>query len=121
MNLTSRASGSTGSRRPSMDLCVEYMSDCPHWELAARRVRDAVDLSGYVNLEVRHERVTSDEDAARLHFRGSPTIKIEGHDPFTDSHGTIGMSCRTYRTEHGIEGAPSVAQLVAALARARNT
>ena len=103
-----------------MDLRVRYISDCPHRELAAQRVREALDRSGCVNLDVQHEHVTSEEHAAQLDFRGSPTILIDGHDPFTDPHGTVGMSCRQYRTARGIEGAPSVEQLVAALAHTRH-
>jgi hypothetical protein len=104
-----------------MRLGVQYISGCPHWKLAVQRVRAALDRAGCAHLEVRCEQVTSEEHAARLDFRGSPTILIDGHDPFPDPYGTVGMSCRTYRTERGVEGAPSVEQLVAALARGRHT
>jgi hypothetical protein len=108
------------AEEPAMDLRVQYIAECPHWELAAQRLRAALDRAGCARVEVVHEYVSSDEHAALLDFRGSPTILIGGHDPFIDPHGTVGMSCRTYRTEHGVEGAPSVEQLLAALARAQH-
>lgn len=104
-----------------MELRVQYISGCPHWKLAAQRVHAALDRAGCARVEVGYEHATSEEHAARLDFRGSPTILIDAHDPFADPHGAVGMSCRTYRTERGVEGAPSIEQLVAAVARAAHT
>ena len=67
--------------------------------------------------EVIHEVVDTFEDATRLEFRGSPSLLIDGRDPFLDQAGDVGLSCRIYRTEQGLQGAPSVDQLVAILTR----
>lgn len=66
---------------------------------------------------VSYERVDTPEDAERRHFRGSPTILIEGEDPFADDDAPVGLSCRIYQTETGPAGAPSVRQLTDALRR----
>jgi hypothetical protein len=51
--------------------------------------------------------------------RGSPTVLIDGEDPFADPDAPVGLACRVYPTADELAGAPSVAQLTAAL-RARS-
>jgi len=63
------------------------------------------------------EEVATPEDAERLGFRGSPTILIDGHDPFAVGEHPGGLTCRIYLTEAGPQGSPTVAQLEAALRR----
>jgi hypothetical protein len=96
---------------------VLYFEGCPNWQLAADRLREAVvaaGLSGQV--EVTYQTVETPEDAERVAFRGSPTILVDGRDPWADDGGSFGLSCRIYCTETGSEGSPSVAQLTRALA-----
>ncbi|MDA8262842.1 MAG: thioredoxin family protein [Actinomycetota bacterium] len=60
--------------------------------------------------------VSSNQEAARLGFHGSPTILIDGHDPFPWPNGRIGLSCRVYMDASGkMAGAPSREMLAAAL------
>jgi hypothetical protein len=40
------------------------------------------------------ERVETHEEAVRLGFRGSPTILVDGRDPFADGRGDLGLACR---------------------------
>jgi len=54
--------------------------------------------------------------AERIGFRGSPTILVDGRDPFATGIEPIGMSCRVFRTEQGAQGAPTEAQLRKVLA-----
>ena len=53
------------------------------------------------------------EDAARMGMSGSPTILIDGREPF--GGGEPSLSCRRYRTSEGLAGSPTVDQLVEAL------
>ena len=99
-----------------MQLVLRYFDGCPNWRLADDRLRQALGQIGMTS-EVIHEAVETPEDAERLEFRGSPSLLIEGRDPFADQAGSVGLSCRIYRTEQGPQGAPSVAQLVTALAQ----
>jgi hypothetical protein len=61
--------------------------------------------------------VRSDEEAERLHFPGSPTIRVDGRD--IDSMGANGhpsLSCRIYHLPNGrVSPVPSREQMEAAL------
>jgi hypothetical protein len=96
-------------------ITLRYFAACPNWRIAERRLRDVLGELGAADVDLVHERVESPDDAARLGFRGSPTILVDGRDPFPGG-GDVGLSCRVYRTEAGTEGAPSLEQLRAALA-----
>lgn len=88
------------------EITLRYFDGCPNWEVAKARVEDAIEEVGAPSV-VRLEQVETPEEADALLFRGSPTILIDGKDPFDES-GPTGLSCRVYRTEAGLEGAPSV-------------
>ncbi|MGC9973949.1 MAG: hypothetical protein ABSC36_00985 [Gaiellaceae bacterium] len=61
--------------------------------------------------------VRSDEEAERLHFPGSPTIRVDGRD--IDSYGAAArpaLTCRIYHRPDGrVSPVPSLEQLEAAL------
>jgi len=97
-------------------IVIRYFDGCPHWRLAAERVRDALQLAGLTDATVEHEPVETMEDAIRTGFRGSPTILVDGTDPWAEGDAPIGLACRIYRTEAGPQGAPTVAELRAVLA-----
>jgi Alkylmercury lyase/Bacterial regulatory proteins, gntR family len=99
-----------------MDITILHVADCPHVGLARDRLGMALDQLG-LDARVHHLLVTSDNDAAVAGLRGSPTILIDGHDPFPDSDATTRLACRLYRTDAGTEGAPSVPDLVEVLRR----
>ena len=97
-----------------MDIELLYVPDCPYRSLA----RDHLDLalsSTRLPAVVREREVRSSEEAAWLGMRGSPTILIDGEDPFAGPPERAGLSCRLYRGEAGLSGAPTVSQLVDAL------
>ncbi len=98
-----------------MHLTIRYIDGCPHWQLARDRLRAAVRELGLGDVPLGLEIVTTTTEADRLGFRGSPTILIDGTDPFAGPSIPVGLACRVYRTERGAEGAPSVAQLLDAL------
>lgn len=89
-----------------------YFDDCPHWKTADERVRQVATPRG---IEVEHRLVTTTEEAEAARFRGSPTILVDGHDPFACGDESFGLSCRVYQTPDGPAGAPTVEQLEAAL------
>jgi hypothetical protein len=61
--------------------------------------------------------VDSSEQAERLEFRGSPTVLVDGRDPFAEGDEPVGLSCWVYPTADGYRGAPTRAQLREALER----
>lgn len=101
---------------------VRYIDDCPNWQLLTVELGQLAAESD--NIVVRTERVASDQEARDLEFRGSPTVLIDGVDPFlgkdtptpADDHGAL--VCRLYRTPEGTAGRPTTAMLRQALADA---
>jgi hypothetical protein len=96
------------------EIVVRHVIGCPHLLLALARVDEAVRVAR-VDVTISVEPVTTDQEAAALKFAGSPTVLIDGRDPFPAD--TIGLSCRLYATDDGPQGAPTVAQLVEVLRR----
>ncbi len=88
-----------------MDLEVVYFAGCPHWRTAAARVRQ---VAAEIGVVVRDRCVT---DADATGFAGSPTILVDGRDPFADGEWRGGLSCRLYTTPAGPSGSPTVDQL----------
>jgi hypothetical protein len=97
-----------------LDIDLLYVADCPNHAIARARVQIALDRTQLAAV-VRERQVQSSEEAARLGMRGSPTILIDGHDPFAAGADPAALSCRLYRSEPGVTGAPTVEQLVEAL------
>jgi hypothetical protein len=66
--------------------------------------------------------VETAEDTERIRFIGSPTILLDGRDPFdgTDS-GPFGLTCRVYSTPEGLVGSPTPEQLRVVLRDAQAT
>ena len=98
-----------------MKITVQYFDGCPHWKLADRRLNDVLQSLDGDRFTLEYQRIESPEMAEDVGFRGSPTILIDGRDPFATGKEPIGMSCRVFRTEHGVQGAPTKAQLREAL------
>ena len=84
--------------------------------IADQHIRDALRQSGLTaSVTVTYEKVETLDDAERLEFIGSPTVLIDGVDPWNVGGGPTGLSCRIYHTEDGPQGSPTVDQLVEAL------
>lgn len=92
-----------------------YFDGCPNWQLADERLRVALAQVGREDVRVQHRQVTTPEQADAAEFRGSPTILVDGLDPFAEPDAPVGLSCRVFRTEAGLVGAPTVEQLRAVL------
>lgn len=85
-----------------------YFDDCPNWKLADEQLR-VLALSR--DLEVAHRLVTTPEEAEATGFRGSPTILVDGRDPFATGDEPFGLACRIYQTPDGPAGSPTLEQL----------
>lgn len=98
-----------------MDVTVAllFSADCPNWQLADERLREALARAGRDGVPVERRLVSTPEEAEAAGFRGSPTVLVNGQDPFADSDAPAGLSCRVFRTETGLAGAPTVEQLLA--------
>jgi hypothetical protein len=97
---------------------VLYFDGCPTWTQAVDLVRQIVDDAGLAeSTEVHPLRVESDEEAQRLRFLGSPTIRVDGRDVDTSTKGAVdfGLQCRLYRDGDRFSGLPPAAWVRTAL------
>lgn len=98
-----------------MQVELVYFDGCPSWQVADQRLREALSLAGRGDVTVDRRRVETVEQAEALGFVGSPSIRIDGRDPFATGDEQVGLSCRMYRTLAGLRGSPEVDQLVEVL------
>lgn len=84
---------------------------CPNCSLARDRLIEALGRKGESATEVVVEELSEIQAAKREDFVGSPTVLVEGVDPFRgDVSGKV-VACRLY----GSGGAPTIEQLEAVL------
>ncbi|MFD4322429.1 organomercurial lyase [Streptomyces sp. NPDC058548] len=96
-----------------MRITVLTVPGCPNAPLAVERVNAA--LAGR-QAEVDLFEVHDQAQAAEYGMNGSPTILLDGVDPFAPDGAEPSVSCRLYREDGGgVSGAPSVAALREAL------
>jgi hypothetical protein len=98
-----------------MTISLLYFDGCPSWQVADERLRAALVAVGRSEDAVEHVLVSTPEEAEAAQFHGSPTVLVDGRDPFADPDAPVGLACRLYRTEQGVAGSPTVEQLIAVL------
>ncbi|HET9689875.1 MAG TPA: thioredoxin family protein [Acidimicrobiales bacterium] len=91
-----------------MKLELLYFDGCPNWQIAAERLETVAARRGLV---VERRAITGPDEAAAAGFTGSPTVLVDGRDPFASGDETVGLSCRLYATPDGPAGSPTVEQL----------
>ena len=97
-----------------MDLMLLTVPDCPN--AAGFEQRLAAALAGRPDAVVRRREVASEREAAQAGMHGSPTLLINGVDPFAAPGQAPGLACRLYRDAAGrAAGAPTVKALRRAL------
>lgn len=97
-----------------MHLIVLAVPDCPNAPILEDRLAAVID--GRAGVLVSDEVISSEAEAARWGMHGSPTLLIDGVDPFARPGQPTSMSCRLYRDDDGQPtGAPSVGQLLQAI------
>jgi hypothetical protein len=93
-----------------MQLTVLAVPDCPNAPVLGDRL--AAVLDGRAGVWVSHQVISDEGEAGRWGMHGSPTLLIDGADPFAEPGQPPSLSCRLYRDENGqLSGAPSVGQL----------
>lgn len=91
---------------------------CPNVTVLQERLAAALARCGGPASEVSLEQITDPAEASRRGFHGSPALLLSmASTSLLPPDSATGFACRTYRTEMGVEGAPSVEQLVAVLER----
>ena len=103
--------------RSRVEIEVQYFAGCTSWQLAEERVRCALRILGRDDVRVRTRLVGGDADVEWSGFRGSPTILVDGCDPFAGPSAVGTPACRLYRTPDGLARVPTVTQLAMAIGR----
>ena len=100
-----------------MELTLLTVPDCPN--AAAFEEILAAALAGQPGAVVRRREVADAREAAEAGMHGSPTLLIDGVDPFAAPGQAPSLSCRIYRDAAGqMAGAPPVEALRQALVAA---
>ena len=84
-----------------MNVTFLYYEDCPSHDVALDRLQSIMSEEG-VQAELAIIKVETNEQAQRLQFIGSPTIRIDGQDvdpPGPDAY--YALTCRAYQLEDG--------------------
>jgi hypothetical protein len=91
---------------------VLFFEGCPNHRPAVERVREVV-AEVAPDASIEEVEVHDDEEATRLRFLGSPTVRVDGVDidPEARARTDYAMSCRMY----GVSGVPPRELLQAAL------
>jgi hypothetical protein len=97
-----------------MRLLILHVPDCPNTAVLESRLVPI--LASRPDVHVTREVITTDDQARRRGMAGSPTLLLDGRDPFARPGQQPSLSCRLYPGDDGRPGpAPSEQQLLAAL------
>jgi len=99
-----------------MKIQLLYFDECPNWQVADERLGEALAAVGS-STEVERVLVATAEEAEAWDFHGSPSILVDGEDPFAEPGAPVGLACRLYRSSAGVSDSPTTEQLVDVLAR----
>ena len=98
-----------------MKVEVLYFDGCPTYETTTKTLRAVLAEEG-VEDDIELVAVNTDEEAQRLRFPGSPTIRVDGRDLFpVDEREDWSLGCRVYATPEGLGGSPAAEMLREAL------
>ena len=98
-----------------MKVEVLYFDGCPTYLEAEDALGGVLSGEG-IEAELELVAVNTDEEAQRLRFPGSPTIRVDGRDPFpVPDRAEYALGCRMYVTPEGLRGSPTAEMLRGAL------
>lgn len=98
-----------------MELVLLTVPGCPN--AATFEERLAAALARHPGTVVHRREIASEPEAAQAGMHGSPTLLVDGTDPFASPGQAPSLSCRLYRDTTGrMSGAPTVEALRSALA-----
>jgi hypothetical protein len=97
---------------------ILHFAGCPNANGARRAVDAGIAQAALPSpVEVRIVEVVDEEDAHRLRFLGSPTVRVDGRDVDASSIGRddFGLQCRVYSSGTRITGCPPPQWIASAL------
>lgn len=100
-----------------MELTVLAVPGCPNIPVLQQRL--AAVLADWPGVMLQWRVIADAAEAARWRMHGSPTLLVNGRDPFAEVGTGPALACRLYRAEDGsLDGAPSLSALRQALEQA---
>jgi hypothetical protein len=103
-----------------MDVELLYWAGCPSHPQALADLREAMSELTLDPSAIVVREVTTEQEAKREGFVGSPTIRIDGADIHPPEGAPTGLTCRVYHRRDGrISPTPDPADVRAALQEAR--
>jgi hypothetical protein len=98
-----------------MKVEILYFDGCPTYKTAERTLRDILSKES-VEAKIELVEVNTDEEARRLRFPGSTTIRVDGRDLFpVGEREDWRLGCRIYTTPEGLRGSPTAEMFKEAL------
>jgi len=89
---------------------ILYVDGCPTWNKAVEQVRQVIAQLGLdEDTALQTVRVETADQAERLGFLGSPTIRVNGQDvePASVGRKDFGLQCRVYQHDGKLSGLPA--------------
>ena len=95
---------------------VLYVEGCPTYRTTETLLREVLAKEG-IEAKVYLVQVDTNEEAERLRFAGSPSIRLNGEEMFpVPEREAWALGCRTYQTPEGLKGWPTREMIGEALA-----
>ncbi len=101
-----------------MNVELLVVADCPQEGLAGARLREALDDIGLVSTGFSTRVIADHAEATQAGFLGSPTILLDGVDPFAEPGAQPALACRLFGSTRGTSPVPELAALRQALKEA---
>jgi hypothetical protein len=98
-----------------VDVELLVVPDCPNASAAQALLRSALDAAGLAATPIRISVIHSEREAENRGFVGSPTILINGIDPFAEPGRPVAVACRVYPGPAGVSGLPPADEVRRAL------
>ena len=99
-----------------MKLEVLHVPDCPNTTVLTGRLETLI--IGRAGVRVEQREISNQAEASRRGMTGSPTLLVDGVDPFAVAGQSPSLSCRLYIDENGaVSGSPSLTQLLSVLGK----
>ena len=100
-----------------MKIELLYFDECPTYQAALQALKQAL-LEEGIQSQIQLIAINTIEEAQKVQFPGSPTIRVNGGDLFQAAERQAwGIGCRMYTTPEGLRGTPTKEMIREALPR----
>ena len=98
-----------------MKVEILYFDGCPTYKATEKTLRKVIYEEG-IDAEIQLVAVNTDEEAQRVRFPGSPTVRVDSEDLFpVPERAEYALGCRMYAPSEGLRGSPTAEMLSVAL------